>query len=545
MAVLYERCTRLALPTPAPKFWRKSLRLTEDHLYDAVAMSEDELLARTVVELGDDKAKGLTIRITPNKPIWYVRRKEKTLRLKDVRELSLEDARYIAEQIALAAKRNRNLGDLVHILLEYAPRPSDGSIFREHDVEAKLDHMLACRDNAKAIPAPPAPQFWTWQQLTDEFLKDKQPDLKANYRGAHAHYLRLKEFEPINNKMVREIELSDLERVRNAIHVNHAPSAVKRALQQSKEMLTWAWKNHATASGLDKVQYQWWDRWSYQYKPKKRPPRNPTIEEIARTLVIAERYRHLVDGEHDIYPGTLGALWGVALTGQRAGALTKLRTNRLFPTDKQYRKLKAWKIANWTSEEMKGGRDGGRPHSLPIPPEALKIVYRYHREAGAESPWMFPARSPDKHVGKSSLDQLIYRLQGKVFDHTVRQKPDREGKPGPKPRPLKIRPNLFEQFGIRPWTPHDCRDTITTFLDDRKLGGAASAILGHKQPKQRNSDSSREERERLAPVTEQHYNHSQRIRLKAEGMAPWVKTLLSAYNREQRRFQAASRRAAA
>ncbi|QQN67366.1 hypothetical protein JIR23_21390 [Bradyrhizobium diazoefficiens] len=517
---------------------RKSVRLTEEHLADAVAMSEDERLAHTVMELGDQKAKGLTIRITPHKPIWYIRRKEKTLRLRDVRELSLKDARYVAEQIALGAKRNRNLNDLAHVLLEYMPLPSEGSI-RDRDVEAKLDHMLASRDKAKAIPAP---QFWTWKQLTDEFLKEKQLDLKASYRKAYERYLRLEEFGPINNKMVREIELRDLEEVRNAIHINHAPSAVKRALQQSKEMLTWAWKNHATVSGLDKVQYQWWDRWSYQYKPKKRPPRRPTVEEIARTLVIAERYRHLADGENDIYPGTLGALWAVALTGQRTGALTKLGTDRLFPTDKQYRKLTGWKIANWKMEEMKGGRDGGRPHSLPIPPEALKIIYRYHKKAGGESPWMFPARFPDKHVGKSSLDQLIYRLQGQVYDHTVRQKPHRKGKPGPMPRPLKARPNLFEQFGIRPWTPHDCRDTITTFLEDRRLGGAASAILGHKQP---NSDPSREERERLARVTEQHYNHSQRIRLKAEGMALWVKALLSAYNRELRRFQTSLQRVAA
>jgi hypothetical protein len=167
MAVLYERCTRLALPTPAPKFVRKSLRLTDDHLYDAVAMSEDERLARTIVELGDDTAKGLTIRITPHKPIWYIRRKEKTLRLRDVRELSLEDARYVAEQIALAAKRNRVLNDLVHILLEYAPRPSDSSIFRDRDVEARLDHMLACWDKVKTVPAPP---FWTWLSFGLQYL---------------------------------------------------------------------------------------------------------------------------------------------------------------------------------------------------------------------------------------------------------------------------------------------------------------------------------------------------------------------------------------
>ena len=124
-------------------------------------------------------------------------------------------------------------------------------------------------------------------------------------------------------------------------------------------MLTWAWNNYATASGLDKVQYQWWERWLYQYKTKKRT-RSPTIEEIARTLVIAERFRHLAEGKHETYPGTIGALRAVALTGQRTGALMKLKTDGLFRADREYRKLKAWKIANWTMEEMKDGRDGAQ-----------------------------------------------------------------------------------------------------------------------------------------------------------------------------------------
>ena len=100
----------------------------------------------------------------------------------------------------------------------------------------------------------------------------------------------------------------------------------------------------------------------------------------------------------------------------------------------------------------------------------------------------------------------------------------RKGKPGPKPKPKKERPNLFEIHGIKPWTLHDARRTLTTFLDDQKLGGAASAILGHKMDHDRVDES-----ERMASITEQHYNRSQRIGLKAEGMALWVKTLLAAY----------------
>jgi integrase len=179
---------------------------------------------------------------------------------------------------------------------------------------------------------------------------------------------------------------------------------------------------------------------------------------------------------------------------------------------------------------MKGGRDGGRPHSLPIPLEALKVLHKFHAEAGGTSEWMYPGRDPKKHVTPAALNLLMYRLQGRVYDHTVKQKPHRRGKPGPKPRPRKERRNLFDEYDIRPWTLHDCRRTMTTFLDDRRLGGAATAILGHKTPHHRT-----EEREKLATVTEQHYNQSQKIDLKAEGMALWVKAILAAFEKEHKK----------
>jgi len=184
---------------------------------------------------------------------------------------------------------------------------------------------------------------------------------------------------------------------------------------------------------------------------------------------------------------------------------------------------------------MKGGRDGGRPHSLPLPPEALKILLGYHVESGGKSKWMFTGRDPKKHISQAALNLLMYRLQGRVYDHTIKQKPARKGKPGPKPKPKKERPNLFEIYGIKPWTLHDARRTLTTFLDDQKLGGAASAILGHKMDHDRVDES-----ERMASITEQHYNRSQRIGLKAEAMALWVKTLLAAYEKESRKLDRTS-----
>jgi hypothetical protein len=42
------------------------------------------------------------------------------------------------------------------------------------------------------------------------------------------------------------------------------------------------------------------------------------------------------------------------------------------------------------------------------------------------------------------------------------------------------------------------------------------------------------ERERMAPVTEIHYNSSQRIALKAEGMALWTRAILAACEKERK-----------
>jgi integrase len=512
-----------------PVYEREVKSLIDNDVQSAISYSQSEAIEGKVSEWRDRKTVGLTMRITPGKAVWYVRRREITLRLGPAAEIDLDKARYFAEQTKLAAKRKRNLREFVETLVKldaargYADRMGN---VEWADALADETSLLAYRKRSGDTGIT-----WTWKALTNKFLEYQNPKLKAKYRQQYEHYLRLPEFSRIDGMLVSEVRLRDLEMLRDNIHLNHAPSAVHRALTQSKRMLSWAWKYHATAAGLEETQAEWWTRWSFEYKTNTRT-HAPTIEEIARTIVIAEEFRHLADGEHETYPGTIGALWGIALTAQRTGGFLQLRPDRLFDPPKTERKLKGWKVANWTEDEMKGGRDGGRPHSLPLPPEALEVLYRHHAESGGKSEWMFTARDPKKHITQAALNLLMYRLQGRVYDHTVKQAPARKGKPGPKPKPKKERPNLFEIYGIEPWTLHDARRTMTTFLDDKRLGGAATAILGHK------TDHDRvDERERMASVTDQHYNRSQRIGLKAEGMALWVKALLAAYQKERRKFR--------
>ena len=104
-----------------------------------------------------------------------------------------------------------------------------------------------------------------------------------------------------------------------------------------------------------------------------------------------------------------------------------MRRDRLFEAQSVDKKLRGWKVANWNGDEIKGGRDGGRPHSLPIPPNALSVLERFHQEAGDESPWMFPSKDPRNPITPSALNLLIYRLQGRVFDPTVKRKPIGQG----------------------------------------------------------------------------------------------------------------------
>jgi integrase len=508
---------------------RKALRFRDDwDIQSAINYSKSGQIAGKVAEWRDTKTVGLTLRITVGKVVWYIRRREVTLRLGLASEIGLDAARYFAEQTHLAAGRKRNLREFVETLVRLETTSKYKSRMGHTEIADKFADETSLFAYRRRIGDTGV--TWTWKALTQKFLDYQKPRLKAKYRKQYEHYLTLKEFSSINETLVSEIKLSDLERVRDTIHLNHAPSAVHRSLTQSKRMLSWAWRYHATESGLDNVQSEWWSRWSFEYKTRERT-HAPSIEEIARTLVLADTFRNLADGEHDTYPGTLGALWGVALTAQRTGAFMQLRLDRMFDATKADRKLRGWKIANWTSQEMKGGRDGGRPHSLPIPPEALKVLKKFHDEAGGTSEWMFPGRDNKKHITPAALNLLMYRMQGRVYDHTTKQKPYRKGKPGPKPRPKKKRRDLFAEYGIKPWTLHDCRRTITTFLDDRRLGGAATAILGHKTTYSRT-----DERELLAPVTEQHYNRSQKIDLKTEGMMLWVKALLTACEKERRKL---------
>jgi integrase len=464
-----------------------------------------------------DKRTGLVLRITPTAATYYLKLETTTLRIGSASVLTLDQARDQSAAAKIAAKRGK--------------RPQAGLEAFEDLLAAGMSEVDAweiatARDGApdRSDDEHLAEGPWRWKDLVKAFLADKEAKLKARYFKLYRTYLEYSEFATIAERPLSSLKLGDLEKVRNQIMQSKAKSAAWRSAQQVKEAITWSWSFHSGISGLQDVEYPWWSRLAVDYASGKRE-HVPSLQDLARTLVVAELHRTLGWTEHKTGPGTLAALWAVILTAQRTGPLCATRRERLrFDPERP-----GWKVAVWTGEEMKGGRSGGRDHALPIPPAALAVIERYWKEAdgdGEPSEYAFPSTRGDGHVSQGSINQLLNRLQGV----TNSQAKAREGKPSRKKKPLPARVDLFARYGIEPWVPHDVRRTLSTFLEDQRLGGAGSAILAHRPPK------TEDEREKVETVTRLHYAKSQRLGLKAEGITVWVKAVLEAYETEKARM---------
>jgi hypothetical protein len=96
-----------------PAYERESRALIVNDVQSAISYSESKWIVGKVAEWRDSKTVGLTLRITPGKAVWYVRRREMTLRLGLASDIELDTARYVAEQTRLVAKRKRNLREFV------------------------------------------------------------------------------------------------------------------------------------------------------------------------------------------------------------------------------------------------------------------------------------------------------------------------------------------------------------------------------------------------------------------------------------------------
>ncbi len=356
---------------------RDHLRLTSEHVRRAQTMISAGKVGDSVIEWRDERCMGLVLRITPKAGIWYLRRRDRTIRLGSIDTLSVDDARFQADEARLALKRGKDPRAKARLYESVLAQSGDEGLAWELSFAAET---TPCDDSTRLATGP-----WRWREMRDAFLAMKKKKLKANYFSLYARYLEHEAFKTIEGKLVSTLTRGDLEGVRNQILAVNAPSAAYRAVHQGREMLDWAYKHHSGISGLEKFQHPWWQMWSVEYETGTRD-HVPTLEELARTLVIAEHHRTLSEKEHETSPGTLAALWGTILTAQRTGALVVLSRDRLF----NHKDYPGWKIANWTGEEMKGGRSGGRPHSLPLPRQYWRSFLPFGTSMARKRRMFFP-----------------------------------------------------------------------------------------------------------------------------------------------------------
>lgn len=490
------------MATSRGTYSRTRVRLTAQTIATAARLIEKGHVQGRGTEFADTETTGLTLRVTSAAGTWYLRHRKGTIRLGSMDLLDLPAARHAAHVARTDLERGVDPRLDVQI---FAHEVSTGaSVDDAHEVAfPEIVEELPDADRRRRGP-------WQWRDLMAEFLAAKAKGFKPGYLPKYGAYHRGPEFKPVEQRELASLRIGDLERLRDRVAAARTVSAAARVVSQNREALDWAYRYHRDRSGLSDIATAWWRDWDIEYRPGTRE-HTPTVEELARTLVVAELHRDLGSTGRRTESGMLAALWGVVLTGQRTGALGRTRRAGVIAMPDR----PGWEVWTWTGAEMKGGRRASRPHALPIPPEALAAIARCG--ADPDSRWLFPSRFDDKHATPAGFTGLFHRLEG----ITKAGKGDR----------LIQRPagDLFARYGIRVWTPHDVRRTLATFLDDEGLGGAGSAILAHSRGKG-------SEEERTEDITRRVYAKAQRLELKARGMEVWVPHVLAAYEREYARL---------
>jgi integrase len=164
---------------------------------------------------------------------------------------------------------------------------------------------------------------------------------------------------------------------------------------------------------------------------------NKAAEEISRDRVLSDEELRLVwscAGKSDDYGAIIRLL---ILTGQRREEVAAMRWSE-FEFDKNL-----WRIG---AERTKNGL----PHEVPLPAEAAKVL--------------------KAHGGREGRD-LVFGSREGPFQGWGNAKIALEG---------RIRANLGEKSGLKPWRLHDLRHTVATRMNELGvLPHVVEAVLNH------------------------------------------------------------------
>lgn len=308
---------------------------------------------------------------------------------------------------------------------------------------------------------------------------------------------------------------------------------------------------HSLEAGLVTVE-PWWRMLASPFKSKPRT-RRPTIEDIAKTLLLAEEYstKPLLGRQTNkpgVGAGTLAGLWWLVLTCQRADAGMSLKSYDFYPDPTPGRE--GWMLAAWDEGVMKGGKT----HILPLPPRAwavLEPLLKACRNHG-KNDWAFPSEvGKDNPTTRSGVYSVLKRLAKRdALLNEVRKQEAAAAIPEADRR-ADTRVDLFMENGILWWSLHDLRRALFKTMDEMGMPGGASVVMAHEikgsesLDDERLSTLQREEfkRQRAAKITLLAYGGAQFIKLKSEAMTAWTDAVLDEYD-HQKAAEAESAKAA-
>jgi len=468
----------------------------------------------------DDKTDGLILRVRKSSASFSLKYAGKTRVLGELAESERGACRAGEIQTVQAA---RELADKVRALLKDGHDPSrfiSGKGVGKSDEDAKKAvERQAAVDAGK----------WTWERLVAEYTDGylgtprivrqrlRQPSERSVENARRA--LTAPEADGLKGLLLSELSPGHLEKVRDecALRAKGGKTASRSFVANAKAALSFAKRKHRENSGLG-GERRWWLEVEILDSTAVEPrTRMPSLEDLAKVLYRAEKYRILPDRKQKRRTSetVLCGLWWLALVGQRTSAGLALEKVHVLPYPDG---PTGWKVVFWSEAAMKSRR----AHALPIPPRLVLLIERalsYNRND--DSKFVFPAtasrgKKSDAPIARTAPKSLLVRMRG------INNSPKRRG------GERRIGTDLLED--IPHFSMHDIRRTFATTLSNKAVrGDAISAVLDHA------GLETGQAMMRAADATTLAYAIGQRLDLKQVAMQVWTEIVFDAVDAEWKR----------
>jgi len=498
--------------------------LDSKHIAEAELRAQDRTPNKKLFTYSDDRLTGLQIRCQGKQAFWNLRYKDWS---KTIGYVFPDTKRFVG-----TITEARDIGQAAKEILDDNPDMLEPFLVKYFAIRSSYPKKTAEGVKAARAEMRAKPTTWTLRQCLEFVIEYRQsavcPIKERVGKYAVAEWsltLRREALRDLLDKPVVLLNQGHFNDPREQITKEFGIDPANKAISNIRSCLDYCMRKRSLETGLSQKD-QWW-LLIEDAGEKERHTRTPTVEDVVRTLILAEEYLvkplpGRTDGKHGVRPNVLAALWWLVLTAQRTYAGLHIRHIDFFPDDE--RPGSGWYLAKWQKDVMKASKT----HIIPIPPRVVALITPLIEAIKNEhrTEWLFPSERGDEGdditVGKDSVRLLLKRLNA-----TDDLSKDDEGNR----RPGFV--DFFELLGIPWWTPHDLRRTIGVELDKANIPGGHSAILAHKieMPKDGSVDKARKDWAMLytQEVTRQAYHDPIMMDLKSRAMSVWTDRVLDLY----------------